>query len=117
MVHGVTFRLCVPKIVPVLWLICALDLVSGCTAARHGAPTLADSAGSNLDGASQHLPLGMLLGAPYISALGESCYEVTTGQPPASPGRALCLRQQGWELLPPIYMDIPAAASRETQGL
>ena len=116
MMLGVTFRFCVPKVLAISLLICVLALVSGCTAKRRGTPSFADSMESNLDGATQHLPPGMLLGAPYSSALGESCYEVaTTGQTPASPGRALCLRQQGWELLPSIYMDIPASASREIQ--
>ena len=59
----------------------------------------------------------MRLGASYISALGEDCYEVIAEQAPAPPGRALCLRQRGWELLPSIYMDIPAAGSRGGQGL
>ena len=62
----------------------------------------------NAAAAVKSVPAGMRLGAPYISALGESCYEVIAEHAPASPGQALCFRQQRWELLPPIYMNIPA---------
>ena len=103
------------KILPIVWLLCLLCLVSGCIAARRGSPPL--PAEQQEDGAPQSVPPGMRLGASYISALGESCYEVLAGQAPAPGGRALCLRQRGWELLPPIYMDMPTASQgRGIQG-
>ena len=98
------------KTLPIVWLLCSLCLVSGCSAARHGSTALPAEQQEN--GAPQSVPPGMRLGAPYISALGENCYEVISGQTPAPPGQALCLRQRGWELLPPIYMDIPASGER-----
>ena len=104
----------------ILCLLCLVCLLSGCTAARHGSDSLAEQGENATDrmggaGASLMLPPGMSLGAPYTSALGEDCYEVIPGQAPAPPGRAICLRQQAWQLLPPIYMDIPAAGVRETK--
>jgi len=115
-----TRRIFMLKILPILCLCCAFCFLPGCKATRHGTASLAkhgenvaDSTESTLAGASQSLPPGMRLGAPYTSALGESCYEVIAGAPHAAPpGRTLCLRQQGWELLPPIYMDIPTAGVR-----
>ncbi len=97
-----------------------LCFACGCAATGQGStPSLADREaafthleGGNLADAGQKLPPGTRLGAPYISALGESCYEVASEQTPAPPGQALCLRQQGWELLPPIHMDIPATGAR-----
>jgi len=102
------------KTVSLVWLLCGFCLLSGCTAAR------SDSASSPAEQkelsspavAAQKVPPGMRLGAPYTSALGENCYQVIAEQVPAPPGQALCLRQQGWELLPSIYMDIPAAEAQ-----
>ncbi len=54
------------------------------------------------------VPPGMRLGTPYVSALGENCYEVLPAVDAVSPVRALCLRGQIWTLLPLIYMDTPS---------
>jgi hypothetical protein len=54
-------------------------------------------------------PAGMRLGAQYISALGEQCYEVFPQVGAASQSRAYCLQSGMWTLLPDIFMTVPAS--------
>ncbi len=99
---------------------CLLCLFSGCAPAGQGTgysagnPTERPARLSGFDqsGAAQNLPRGMSLGAPYVSALGEPCYEALPENAPAGAGQAVCLRQKEWELLPPIYMTMPAAGTQ-----
>ena len=60
-------------------------------------------------------PDGLRLGAFYVSALNEACYEAFPLHSPSAQPRAYCLRSASWLLLPDIYPDPPyAAPQRET---
>ena len=113
------------KRIPIPYLLCLFCLVSGCATAGEGSSaSLANPkeafthiTGGNLRVAELSLPLGTRLGAPYISALGENCYEVSSQTLPPLPVQALCQRSHGWELLPSIYMDIPAVGTQPAGAL
>ena len=57
------------------------------------------------------LPPGMRLGAEYTSALNEQCYGVYQVDGPAVQAHVLCWREKSWELLPPMYMIVPASGA------
>ncbi len=48
-------------------------------------------------------------GKPYLSALGETCYEALQREGRPGQLRAMCLRDGAWVLIPAIFMDIPDA--------
>ena len=52
-------------------------------------------------------PEGMRLGAPYLSALNEQCFEAYPADAPSSQPQAMCARDGGWTLLPAIYLSLP----------
>lgn len=95
---------------------CLLCLVSACSSKVKGvdfSPAEHPEAIMHMSGVTQAdaaaaVPPGMRLGAPYVSALGENCYEVLPAADAVAPARALCLHGQSWALLPFIYMDTPA---------
>ncbi len=104
--------------IPYLLSYCLLGLLSACSSWGGVAELLSAeqaqpkaivhlSAATQTD-AMAAIPPEMRLGAPYVSALGESCYQVLSAADAVTPVRAICLRGQIWTLLPLIYMDTPA---------
>jgi hypothetical protein len=64
-------------------------------------------AGVSQAGVRGFVPPGKQLGTPYISALGETCYEVVDSQfSHQQPVQAICLRSSKWELLPAISASV-----------
>jgi hypothetical protein len=55
-------------------------------------------------------PEGLRLGAFYVSALNEECYEAFPLDGPSARPRAYCRRSASWLLLPDIYPDLPYGA-------
>ena len=49
----------------------------------------------------------MRLGAPYISALNESCYELIPLGGTLEPTQALCLRDNRWQTAPSVLTVLP----------
>ncbi len=91
-------------------IVFAACLSSGC--ASHQYTSNAESlhtTGINAFTATAALPDGMRLGRPYISALGENCYEITALAGSSSQNQALCEQMGAWRLLPSVYMNAPTA--------
>lgn len=87
--------------------VCACLLLGGCAAKNVAGNEGADSGESLRVAAAPQAPQGMRLGAPYLSALNEQCYELFSESGPAESAQAVCLREGAWERLSPIYMDLP----------
>ena len=81
----------------------ALFLLPGCSDSPQAVSELA---ASNLS-AGPAAPAGMRLGARYISALNEPCYEAYPESIAVSRPQAYCLRGDNWTLLPQIYLTVP----------
>ena len=69
--------------------------------------SLRQDASVNVAGATALLLAGAQLGKTYFSALGEQCFEVYPSGGPSAQIQAMCMRKEGWTLLPPIYQALP----------
>lgn len=90
-------------------LVCLCCLFVGCAAqSPAGGGAAAPAAAPAADGfAIPAAPAGMLLGASYVSALNESCYELLPASGSFEPAQALCLRGGTWHTVPPVRAPLP----------
>jgi hypothetical protein len=94
---------------PVLAAFFLCCLLQGCRAT--GGAAAGDAPETALAEMSAPAPAGTRLGYPYVSALGEQCREAYPESGPSGGAGVYCLRNGKWELLPDIYMSVPAAES------
>lgn len=86
---------------------CLVCLLAGCVARRPAVSHNSDPQTVQIEALSS-APAGMRLGAAYISALNEPCYEAFVENSPSTLPQAYCQRKGVWTLLPCIYMSVPA---------
>ncbi len=93
------------KISLMVTLVCLGCALAGCAA--RPAPGESAAAGGVFAGPAPAPPAGTRLGAPYVSALNEPCYELLPAAGPFDPPQALCLRGRAWEVAPSVLAVLP----------
>ena len=86
-------------------LVCLSCVLAGC--GSHTGPEGSAEGSAAISGTVPSVPSGMRLGAAYISALNESCYELTPLSGTLEPTQALCLRDNRWQTAPSVLTVLP----------
>lgn len=94
-----------------LFCLCLLLSVAGCATGSDSSSGVNASPAGQAQVTEPEAPAGTRLGAHYMSALNEPCYEVHSADGSAST-QALCLRKGSWELVPGIFMNVPKGQSQ-----
>ena len=90
-------------------LLCGvLCLTLGCAAGYSDSPASQTAVAGEAREADPVPPSGMRLGAMYMSALNEPCYELYPISGELAQPQAYCRRNGSWDVIPAIFENVPS---------